>query len=180
MKKRNKKYNPMKVAQLVTGYAAIIHPGVGRSMVLMDMRSMTAFNPTQKMSDVLLKRVHKWTVVTSVVMDVNGQTVIKSDEHAFSQPYRHKDLVQHLTDSHAEQMRNERSDCVTSFGWIAIPRQVSLSPTQIDQLYQAAERFSPKTENMDNCEHCGDALLFDFVHDRYMECHCRSDYDQPN
>lgn len=174
-KKRDKEHNKMKHAQLITGYAAIIHPGLGRSMVLLDVRNMRAINPTQEQSDILLKREHKWTVVTSVVLDVGGKLIDKPKEHGFTQPFLHRDLVDYLTNEHAKQMRAERSDSLAGYGWIAVPRQVVLSEKQIKALYEAAERIAPKVEESEYCENCGEPPVFDFVNDRYMECECRHD-----
>ena len=53
---------------------------------------------------------------------------------------RHKyvDLVRYLQEFHVEQLKAERQDRVTGYGWIAAPHRRALSEVAIDKIYRAA------------------------------------------
>lgn len=136
--RKGKKYNPHKVAGLVTGYAALVLHSIDDKPKLLDLRTLQPFRPTDEQLDVLLDRAHRWHIHTSIFMEVNGQHVIKTLEHQMTQPFKQADLVEYLRDAHIKQLKAERQDCVTGYGWIATPRPRALSESWIDRIYDIA------------------------------------------
>lgn len=138
MASRNVANRQRKMALALLPHLAIVQHTDYQGVTILDLRTRTRRMLTEPDSDAILGLEHKWHLYLSVFMDVNGQQVIKTTEHRMREPYKQADLVDYLQAQHLEQLKNERQDCVTGFGWIALPRPRELTEVQVDRIYRAA------------------------------------------
>lgn len=134
----NQKTRQRKLAQAMLPHIAIVLHSANDSVKLLDLRThrQLALNPIG--ADVLLGLEHKWHIYTSIFMRVNGDDVTKTHSHAMQEPYKQSDLIDYLNDCHQRQLKAERKDAVTGFGWLALPRHRDLTEQTIDKLYSVA------------------------------------------
>lgn len=116
-------------------------------MVLLDLRNTAPFRPTAHQATVLLNYEHPWSIYTSVEITVRGEVSVKTDYHGAKKRYRHRALVEYLTDYHADQMRRERSDQLSGFSWICCPSGRNFTDEEIKLLYEVADLYSAKLQN---------------------------------
>ena len=127
-----------KMAQALLPHLAIVRHSAYDGVIILDLRTLTRRQLTPADADVILGLEHRWHINTSVFLEVNGQHVTKTLEHVMKESYKQADLVDYLQDAHVEQLRRERQDHVTGYGWIALMKPRNLSEVTIDKIYRAA------------------------------------------
>ena len=118
-------------------HLALVMHSIDEQVTIIDTRTLRQKKTASDAElEVLLKHSHKWRVFTSVFLEVNGDSVIKTDDHEVSDSYKQEELVEYLKSHHKEQLEKERAGHVTGFGWVALPVSRDLTVEQINSLYE--------------------------------------------
>lgn len=79
---RNAKTRQRKMAQALLPHLAIVRHSDYEGVVILDLRTLTPRHLTPVDADVILSLEHRWHISTSIFLEVNGQRVTKTLDHA--------------------------------------------------------------------------------------------------
>ena len=142
MASKNIRTRQRKMAQALLPHLAIVRHSDYEGVIILDLRTLTPRQLTPVDADVIIGLEHRWHISTSIFLEVNGQHVTKTLDHAMQEPYKQADLVQYLQDAHIEQLKRERQDQVTGYGWISVTKARDFTPEAIEKIYSASKRYS--------------------------------------
>lgn len=141
MKKRNKKYNPIKFVQvnnerILKGFAVayIANDVPNNPIMLIDLKGNEK-PVTKTMSDALTKFRYKWCIYLCV-FGLDGQDkYTKSKVVECSEPYLQSDLVVFLNTEHQKMMKEFNQNHIYGAGWIASPVGIDFSEKEAFDIF---------------------------------------------
>lgn len=140
MKKRNKKYNPYKNAEIITDsalknlYVAFV-TGKDEVCVIVNKKG-ELIEPTTRLYKAIAKVKHKWSVYMSVFgFQADGKGYSKSEVVNCQQRYFQSDLVEFLNDEHKKLVAGFNKSQMAGAGWLASPAGVELTEQEAGFLF---------------------------------------------
>lgn len=129
MAKRNKKYNPLKSAQMIN--ERILRDSVvayttasedDQQIDLVDLNGDKKF-VNRRIADMVSKFRYKWSIMLAVFFKEKGVAKCRFELKVFTQPYFQHELVDCLNDEHKAftQKQIDKNVNITGLGWLASP-----------------------------------------------------------
>ena len=150
-KKRNKKHNPMRWAELATKGAlnglALVYVANGANTNDVLLTDLTGYQVEFKKSiyDAVSDFKHKW-IVNLVIgcHDSRGNKEVKISDFVCDQPYYQSDLPEHLNHTHQEFLKDVQSKNtqINYAGWIARASGRELDQKEIFNIFEKLGAWS--------------------------------------
>ena len=149
MKKRNKKYNKYRNAEICTDYALkdifIAFVTGQEDLCLVINKKGELIHTDHKLYRAIAEVKHKWAVYMSVFgFQPDGKPYSKSSELSTDIRYYQSDLVDHLNTEHQKLVKNFNHEQKHGAGWIASPVAQQLTEEEAFNIFEALGAFDAR------------------------------------
>lgn len=145
-KKRNKKYNPKRAAQAVTGFLfrghAVVFLASLDRVVLMNCRQKAAVQASQVTANAITELPHKWLIDMAVLCrDQFGVEYMVNQQVVTRDKHYHRDLCDVLNEQHKLLVKECNPNHVINMGWFATINDVEIDQKTQEDIYRLLNGF---------------------------------------
>jgi hypothetical protein len=144
-KKRNKKYNPVKHAEICTDYALknlLVAFVTNDDKCILVNKKGELIHLSDRIYRAIAEVKHKWSVYMAAFGEqVDGKPYTKSSEVITSNRHYQYELVDTLNKEHSKLVKNFNHEQFKGAGWLASPVGAELSEEQAFNIFEKLGAF---------------------------------------
>ena len=153
MRKRNKKYNPMKEVQTQSTYAlknltVFYSLADGDTCIVLNTKTFNPVQITRNLATAITNLRHNWRItMLALGRRQDGQEYFKAESVSFSLPMFQSELSEALSDLHKDFVEKEMNkQHLCNVCWFACPRGTEFENEHLDKMLTKLNAYNNKAK----------------------------------